>query len=74
MAKWALDRCDPDQDCDDETHIEQFEDILAVIEDKLPNELQDKENYLKVEEGVKEEDEMANLMEEMMSEINEDLE
>jgi arginyl-tRNA synthetase len=74
MAKWALDRCDPDEDEEAEAHMEQLEDILAGIEEKLPNESKDKAEYLRLKSGEKEEEQVESLLEEMMAEVNEDLE
>ena len=42
MAKWALEKCDPEENEEDEALIEQLQDILAGIVERLPNEMADK--------------------------------
>lgn len=44
MAKWALERCDSDDD--EEDCIMQLEELIQNVEEKLPNEISDKEEYL----------------------------
>ena len=74
MAKWALEKCDPEENEEDEALIEQLQDILAGIVERLPNELADKAAYIKAKEGTNDADVAQEPEDDWIAEVLEDYE
>lgn len=75
MARWALEKCDPDENEEDEALIEQLQDILAGIVERLPNEMADKAAYFKAkEEGSSDAEKAKEPEDDWIAEVLEDYE